>query len=226
MNFVSSAKVIDIKKHHSEIREYTFLLDTPRRYNPGSFVQLTLEEVTGSDIWPESRTFSVASYKEEIMRFFVKRQGQYTNRIFNELKLGKICTIKFPFGELFNRKTINEKHLFLAGGVGITPYFGLIEYFEELDRLNNLKLFYSVKEPSHFLYLDYLKKRLNDNLYLYTTQTLSSEFNKGRINLEDITPHLSIDDNIYICGNKSFNTFFKESLNHFGFTKIHMDEWE
>jgi ferredoxin-NADP reductase len=114
----------------------------------------------------------------------------------------------------------------LAGGVGITPYFGLIEYFEDIDRLSNLKIFYSVKEPSHFLYIDYLKKRLKDNLYLYTTQTLSSEFKKGRINLENITSHLSIDDNIYICGNKSFNTFFKVGLSHLGFTKIHMDEWE
>jgi ferredoxin-NADP reductase len=226
VNFVSSARVIEIKEHHSDIREYNLILETPRKYKPGSFVQLSLELVTGSDIWPESRTFSVASYKENKMRFFVKRQGQYTNRIFNELRIGKVCTIKFPFGDLFDRKTIDEKHIFLAGGVGITPYFGLTEYFESLNRLSNLKLFYSVKEPSHFLYLDYLKERFKDKLYLYTTQTYSSEFRDSRITIEDINSHSNINDNIYICGNKSFNTFFKKGLNQLGYKKLHMDEWE
>ena len=204
----------------------SLIIETPRKYNPGSFVQLSLELVTGSDIWPESRTFSVASYSEDKMRFFVKRQGQYTNRIFNELHFGKTCTIKFPFGDLFDRKTINEKHIFLAGGVGITPYFGLIEYFENINKLNDLKLFYSVKEPSHFLYLEYLKERLKDNLYLYTTQSYSSEIRNSRITIEDISSHASINDNIYICGNKSFNTFFKKGLNQLGYKKLHMDEWE
>ena len=115
---------------------------------------LSLDQVDASSIWPESRTFSIASFKEDKMRFFIKKQGKYTHRIFNELKVGSCCTVKFPFGGLFDRKTLDDTHIFLAGGVGITPYFGLIEYFERMERLENLYLLYSVKIPEHFLYLD------------------------------------------------------------------------
>lgn len=86
MNYVSQAEVVNVIKHNAEIREYELRLDKERRYNPGSFVQLTLDLVTASDIWPDSRTFSIASYKKGVMNFIIiKNVGEYTNRIFDEL---------------------------------------------------------------------------------------------------------------------------------------------
>lgn len=60
ISYVSQAEVVNIIKHDSEIRELELRLDKERRYNPGSFVQLTLDLVTTSDIWPDSRTFSIS----------------------------------------------------------------------------------------------------------------------------------------------------------------------
>lgn len=55
------------------------------------------------------------------MNFIIKNAGKYTNRIFDDLNEGDKCTIKYPFGDLYNKNSIDEKHLFLAGGIGIRP---------------------------------------------------------------------------------------------------------
>ena len=103
MNHVTQTEVIQVIKHSKDTREYVLELEKERKYNPGSFVQLTLDLVTASDIWPESRTFSIASYEKGVMKFIIKNVGSYTSRIFSELEVGKKCTIKYPFGDLFKK---------------------------------------------------------------------------------------------------------------------------
>ena len=50
MSYVTQAEVIEIIKHKKDINEYIVKLDRERSYNPASFVQLTLDLVTASDI--------------------------------------------------------------------------------------------------------------------------------------------------------------------------------
>ena len=226
MSYVSQAEVVNIIKHNTEIREYELRLDKERSYNPGSFVQLTLDLVTASDIWPDSRTFSIASYKKGVMNFIIKNVGRYTDRIFDELNEGDKCTIKYPFGDLYSKNFNNEKHLLLAGGVGITPYLGLIEYFETIGKTDRVSLFYSVKYSVDLIHYDKLNNVLGSNLEIFTTREQNNYFHNRRIGFEDISKVSDIDTNIYICGSKSFNTEFKSLLQENGYKKIHMDEWE
>ena len=81
MSYTSQAEIITLIKHSEEIKEYEIRLDKEYKYKPGSFVQLTLDLVTASDIWPDSRTFSIASYKKGTIRLIIKNVGEYTNRI-------------------------------------------------------------------------------------------------------------------------------------------------
>lgn len=226
MSYVTQAEVINIIKHSEDIREYELRLEKDRNYNPGSFVQLSLELTTASDIWPDSRTFSIASYEKGIMRFIIKNVGQYTDRIFRELDIGSWCTIKYPFGDLFNKKAINEKHLFLAGGVGVTPYFGLVNYYESIGLIDNITLFYSVKSSKDLLHYNKLKQALGDRLEVFVTREHSEQSQNSRITIDDIMRVGSKDTNIYICGSKSFNDEFRTVLMKNDYRKIHMDEWE
>lgn len=145
MNFVTQAQVTEVIEHKSDVREFVLSIQKSRKYTPGSFVQLSLDRVTASDIWPESRAFSIASYEKDSMRFIIKKVGNYTNRIFGELEVGKYCTVKYPFGELFKVNAMNEKHLFIASGLGITSYLGIIDYFKKHDMLENIALLYCAK---------------------------------------------------------------------------------
>ena len=226
MNYVSGAKVVEVIEHSDDIREYTVELEKERKYNPGSFVQLTLDRVTASDIWPDSRTFSIASYEKGIMRFIIKNVGSYTSRIFNELKVASICTIKYPFGDLFNKKVVNENHLFIAGGVGITPYLSLIKYYELNGLLQNVSLFYSAKYFDDLLHYDSLKSVLGEKMEVFITRENCSNYHCKRIGIEDVNRKADKETNIYICGSKSFNQDYKDLLMKNGYSKIFMDEWD
>ena len=63
-----------------------------KRYDAGTFLQLTLENVSASDYWPESRTFSMASAydkKNGLIKLIIRKSGVYTTRIFDELQEGE-----------------------------------------------------------------------------------------------------------------------------------------
>jgi len=226
MNFVSKAQVVEIVTHHEDIREYTFKLDKEQKYSPGSFVQLTLDLVSASDIWPESRTFSIASYQKGFMRFIIKNAGAYTNRIFEELGVGSFCTVKYPFGDLFNKSTVDEKHVLIAGGIGITPYLAIVEYFTSVGKLENIHLMYSTKYKGELLHLNQLKEMLGNNLHVYITREKTEDYINRRITVEDLRKLADQSANIYVCGSKIFNAEFKIKLGENGYNKIHMDEWE
>jgi ferredoxin-NADP reductase len=226
MNHVTQAKVVKVIEHSKDIREYILELEKERKYNPGSFVQLSLDLVTASDIWPESRTFSIASYEKGVMKFIIKRVGTYTSRLFDELNVGKKCTIKYPFGDLFNKNSVNENHLFIAGGVGITPYLSLIKYYELSNLLDNISLFYSAKYFEDLIHYESLKGMLGENMEVFITREKCYNCHNKRITLEDINRIADAETNIYICGSKSFNLDYKELLIKSGYTKIYMDEWE
>ena len=226
MSYVTQAEVVDIINHREDIREYILLLEKERKYTPGSFVQLSLDLVTASDIWPESRTFSIASYEKDLMRFIIKNVGVYTSRIFSEMNIGSKCTIKYPYGELFNKGLINEKHLFIAGGVGITPFLGIVKYFETMKKLDNIFLFYCIRYFKDILHYHELSKNLDNRLKLFITREKVDKFNYGHIEIKDIMQVANKETNIYVCGSRTFNSDYKKLLLENGYTKIHIDEWE
>lgn len=226
MNFVTQATVLGIIEHHDNVKEFTLFLEKERKYNPGSFVQLTLDLVTASDIWPDSRTFSIASWEKGHMKFIIEKKGYYTSRIFNELQVGCNCTIKYPFGDLFDRNALHEKHLFMAGGLGITPFIGLGRYFAENNLIENVNLFYSTKYKHNQLYFKEMKELFGNRLELFITREKAEECHNRRICLDDVLRVADIDTNIYICGSKEFNSSFNGQVSTSGYKKIHMDEWE
>lgn len=232
MAVVTQAEVISIKEHTEEIREYILKPDKYRRFEAGMFLQLTLEEVNSSDYWPESRTFSLASYynKEKIIRLVIKKAGQYTTRIFNEVKKGNEITIKYAYGD-FILPVFDQKNdiICLAGGTGVTPFFSFIEALEEQNELERLKLLYSVKKYEDFIRLKYLKDKLNDEqLLLFTTQEDNNETVNRRINKNDVINLASNykEAHYYICGTNEFNLDFKEKLEAENLKNVYLDQWE
>jgi len=223
MNFVTPA-IIQKKIFHTE--DILELIVSPKiqiKYNPGAFVQLTLENASASERWPDSRTFSIASYNDEYLRFLIQRQGKFTNRIFDNTTINQPITLKYPFGEMFNPKTVDLKHIFIAGGLGITPFLGLTEYFYKLGKQKNLTLFYSAKSIDRLIFKDFFTEKIDD-LHLHITQE-DSGFNNFRIRLDDISNYSNQDTHFYICGSKDFIENYRVGLYKRGITNIHVDEW-
>lgn len=226
ISYITQVEVLEIIEHRLGVREYVVRPEQVRHYNPGSFVQLTLDIVNASNIWPESRTFSIASYEKGIMRFIIKENGGYTTRIFKELRIGSKCTIKYPFGELFSKSTIEERHLLIAGGLGITPFLGLIDFHRNNGTINNVVVFYSVKYSNELLKLDFLEKTLGNNLVVFVTRENNKLYHHRHISIEDIKKKSDLKTNIYICGSKAFSQNYYNLLIANHYVKVHMDQWD
>lgn len=228
MQVVTQAEVLSIIDLTENIKEFVLKPEKYRRFEPGAFLQLSLDIISASDYWPDSRTFSIAcNYnKEKTIKLIIKKVGNYTSRIFNELIIGSTLTLKYSFSDMFLPEDDNKSNIVcIAGGTGIVPFFSFIEYLKEEDQIDRMKLYYSAKNEEEFLNFDFIKDELNKNVKFYCTQSETDLAINGRIKISDISNY-SKQDNFYICGSAEFIDYFSYKLSELGFENIHFDKWE
>lgn len=63
------------------------------------------------------------------MRFAIKALGDHTHSLKKELKIGQDVIVEGPWGYLdFNIQS--ERQVWVAGGIGITPFISQLEYLK------------------------------------------------------------------------------------------------
>lgn len=223
---VSRARIVSINEFSNTTREFILELELNFHHEPGQFLQLTLENVDSSMIWPDSRSFSIASYEKpnKHLRLIIKKEGKFTTKLFNDIKVNNILTVKLPYGSFLPPFDFSPT-LCLAGGTGIAPFLSFFEYFKLNDQLKNFYLFHSTKFMVDAIDNIYLSKELHKNYKLFLTADNVPNFNNQRINLQDITNSFSRSTNIYICGNKSFNDYYKKNLIQLGYNNVVIEDW-
>jgi predicted ferric reductase len=104
----------------------------PLRFTPGQFVYVSFhDDPQGTHrcgVPRESHPFSLASApSEKELRLFVKALGDYTTSL-QAIEPGALARIEGPHGRLFARAPhdAGARQLFIAGGIGITPFLGLL----------------------------------------------------------------------------------------------------
>jgi len=198
-----TAKLEKIRELAPDINEYTFKFVEPVKvgYRPGQFILVKIQDD------PEMyRAFSISSYNEDGSRMSVtvKRleDGYGTNIIFNTFNEGDIVELEGPMGnELIVDKTA-EKILFVAGGLGITPFVPMArDMVENKNAARKIKLIYGVNYESEFIYDEHFKKL---------------EYKDGRFEYIKV---VAFDENWK--GNKGFVTHVMEKMDLRGY-KIYM----
>ena len=231
MGTISKAKVLSIKEHGSEIKEFTLQLEKNNYFEAGSFLQLTLEDKEDYTRWPECRNFSIASAfnDEGTIKLIIRKVGVYTERIFNELILGAQCTVKYAFGDFllpfFDKKS---EICCIAGGTGIAPILSFCEQMKRENQLNRLHVFYSFKNDEEMQGIDVLNSLVpQGQLHLFSTRQEIEGVNNRRISFDDIQKSGIdlIQSHFYICGGEVFTSNFSKNLTTAGAENIYTDEW-
>jgi NAD(P)H-flavin reductase len=190
---VSRARVAFIKELSSNTREYILELELNFHHEPGQFLQLTLENVDSSMIWPDSRSFSIASYKmpNKQLRLIIKKEGKFTTKLFSDVRVNDVLTVKLPYGSFFPPIDLSPT-LCLAGGTGIAPFLSFFDYFKINNNLKKFFLFHSTKFIVDAVDYHYLLKELNGNYKLFLTVDKFDEakllnfFSAAGINFQNI----------------------------------------
>lgn len=232
MSIISKAQVLSIKGYGPDIREYTLKLDESHYFEAGTFLLLTLEHQESYSPWPvESRNFSMASaYSPEgTVKLVIRKVGFYTKRIFEELKVGSTCMVKYAFGDFLLPFFDKESPICcIAGGTGIAPILSFCEQLKRDGQAGRLHVFYSFKSREELIGGDVLTATVPaSQLHLYCTRESCSEIKNCRISTSDIVGYTDnwTHSHFYICGNESFVKTFRQFLEKAGCENIYSDEW-
>lgn len=169
---------------------------------PGQFTYVRFE---GIGIKKESHPFSIASSPfDSRIRLAIKAYGDFTTQV-KTLKIGEKAFLTGPYGKFSERFFFeNKDSVCIAGGIGITPFLGMINYLKDskLPETKNLHLFYSIKNESDNVFAEELKR------ISYEKQNLSLKFihteRDGRLSARAIQNALGeIKEKLYfLCGPK------------------------
>ena len=161
-----------------EVAEGTmaFHLEKPSRFDfkPGQTADFTLMDPPETDSEGNTRTFSIASapFENELM-FVTRMRDTAFKRSLKKIPLGTELQMSLPMGSFTLHKNSAKPAVFLAGGIGITPFFSVVRQADH-DRLaHKLYFFYSNHRPEDAPFLDVLKnlETTNPNFRFIGTMT-------------------------------------------------------
>ncbi|EFO29905.1 putative dioxygenase subunit beta YeaX [Roseibium sp. TrichSKD4] len=109
------------------------------------------------------------------------------------VSVGDELTITYPVN-LFPLDLRGKKHLFLAGGIGITPFMAMIAHLERMG--GAWELHYSCRSRALGSYADELKKRYPSKVQVYFDDQAQS------IALENLLNGQPLGTHVYVCGPK------------------------
>lgn len=119
-----------------------------------------------------------------------------------------------PPANLFSPDWRAKKHVFLAGGVGITPFMSYIP--EMLRRHADFELHYMYRSTQTGAYVDLLAETIGDRLKTYDSAT------SDRANVEQIMNSCPQGTHLYICGPESLVDSVLEMAERSGWPMSHI----
>lgn len=168
-------------------------------FKPGQSADVTLFDPPETDSEGNTRTFSIASspFEGELM-FVTRMRDTAFKRSLKMVPLGTDVKIDSPMGSFALHKNSAKPAVFLAGGIGITPFLSVVRQADH-DRLpHKLYLFNSNRRPEDTPFLEALQilEKSNPNFHLVCTMTEMMMSQKawngetGLINKEMLSRHL------------------------------------
>src|ERR1700687_3558092 len=169
-------------------------------FKPGQSADVTLPDPPETDAEGNARTFSIASSPFENQLMFTTRMRDTAfKRSLKKVPLGTEMKISPAMGSFTLHKNSAKVAVFLAGGIGITPFLSIVRQADHDRLLHKLHLFYSNRRPEDTAFLETLQmlEKSHPNFRLICTMTKMQQSQKewkgetGLINKGMLSRHLS-----------------------------------
>jgi ferredoxin-NADP reductase len=140
------------------ISQFEFTPDRPVTFTPGQYMDFTLPH-HHTDGRGNRRTFSIASSPTESnlllgVKFYTPSSSFKSTLI--TLMPGATVVAGQIAGTFTLPSNPGAKLVFIAGGIGITPFRSMLKYLVDTGSHRDIALFYLVADPSEIVYTDVL----------------------------------------------------------------------
>ncbi|MHB8526632.1 MAG: FAD-dependent oxidoreductase [Candidatus Acidiferrales bacterium] len=165
-------------KERKEIANGTmaFFLEKPAgfEFKPGQAMEVKLENPPETDAEGNSRAFSIASapHEKDVM-FATRMRDTAMKNSLKKIPLGTEIEVDGPWGDLKLHTRATRPGVFLAGGIGITPFRSIVLDAAKNKLPHKLWLFYSNHRPEDAPFLEELERaeQMNPNFKMIATMT-------------------------------------------------------
>jgi ferredoxin-NADP reductase len=147
-------RLVKAGQYEDGVREFLFKSDTRFSFKPGQYVDITLLHAK-TDKRGSRRTFTFASAPhEEYVRFAMKcpqPMSSFKSALLS-LEQGTYMYGSQIAGDFTLPNDTHKKLLFIAGGIGVTPFRSIVMSLLELNQSRDMILLYVSSEPHGFTY--------------------------------------------------------------------------
>jgi predicted ferric reductase len=188
---------------------------------PGQFAFFVFKS---DSVNSESHPFSISSsINNDNLKIIAKNFGDYTSEL-KSLKVDDTVLIDGPYGNFSYEKFSNKNQIWIAGGIGITPFLSMSQTLENDYKID---LYYSVKENKEAVDVKDLQNISLKNSNFKYNLWISKD--KGYITGEIIKnlSHGLDNKEIFLCGPSAFMKSLKDQFISLGvdIKKIHYENF-
>ncbi len=137
--------VVDELVHHPDnrvLKVAMMLTDRWPGHEAGQFAFVTFDDREG----PHPFTISSAWHGDGSLFFLIKGLGDYTSTLPATLKVGDLVKVEGPYG-CFAFDDRMPRQIWVAGGIGITPFIARMQALADAPDGKSIDLFYSTSVP-------------------------------------------------------------------------------
>jgi len=194
--------------HHSSeannIKTFFFRPETKLEYTAGQFIELRINH-KNPDKRGINRWFTLSSSPtDELISITTKisEPGSSFKKALQSLKSGAQVECSEAMGDFVLPKLIQTPLVFVAGGIGITPFHSILSWLAEAREIRPIELIYSVKTEDEIIFLETFKKASQHVSLVVEEPTDTWGGERGKLSAELILGLSSPDKDslIYVSG--------------------------
>lgn len=203
-----------------DVYDFVFATDRPIKFTPGQYMEWTYEHPNADDRGNRRYLSLASSPTEADIRVGVKFENppsSYKRNLFEMNASQKIVASQL-IGDFTLPKDPAKKLVFIAGGIGITPFRSMIKYLIDKVERRDITLFYVAKNADDFVYKDVLRQA-QDKLGIRTFYIASStEGHLDAAGIARVVPDYRART-YYLSGSHTMVISFEEALRNLGIPK-------
>lgn len=212
------------KDEAANIRTFYFRPEKPLNYTAGQYIELTLDH-PNPDSRGKKRWFTLSSSPtDELLSITTKhaesKSSSFKNTLFN-LEPGQELFLTGPMGDFVLPKLIQTPLIFVAGGIGITPFHSILTWLAATNEQRPIKMIYGVKSEEEIIFQQTFDEAKQHVTVVVSQPTPSWGGERGDLNAELIMglTKPSEDSLVYVSGPEPMVEHFEKDLKKLGLKK-------